>query len=312
MPCDSFTPRSISSTRVRTWHVFCALVMTKASTTPKSSAMPSTTVSRPSLASADSAAVVTAGGSWTCTSTPGVNAATPRSPRCRRRSAARMEPEATAQRRRERRATICSARRSARRCAWAGSAADAGTSDSSVHPAGMALIQGTAYRARRRMQRMTGSGTMPSTGRPSARQLTDLRAGDGHLGPVDPFGPPPRGNGRRGAGRPGDDGQGDEAPEVLGAVPGAELGDQVGPDHQVQLRRGAARLRQDLLGGVHRVAGAAPLDLEPAGLGPRDLPRQGLGQRVAVRRRGHRPLPRLLPRVVGHDEQQAVEARAAR
>ena len=60
-PCASLTPRSISSTSVRTWRVFGALVMTKASTTPKSSVMASTTVSWPSLASADSAAVAAAG-----------------------------------------------------------------------------------------------------------------------------------------------------------------------------------------------------------------------------------------------------------
>ena len=99
--------------------------------------------------------------------------------------------------------------------AWAGSAPTRGPSDSSVHPAGMALIQGTAYRARRRMQRMTGSGTRPSTDRPSARQLPDLRAGDRHLGPVDPFGPPRRGNVRHRARGPGDDGQGHQALEVL-------------------------------------------------------------------------------------------------
>ena len=79
-PCASLTPRSISSTRVRTCRVFCALVITKASTTPKSSPIARTTVSRPSLASAASAAVAAAGGSWTCTSNPGLNGARPGSP----------------------------------------------------------------------------------------------------------------------------------------------------------------------------------------------------------------------------------------
>src|SRR6202041_405762 len=67
------------------------------------------------------------------------------------------------------------------------------------------------------------------------QEVTDLRARDGLLGAVDPLGPPTRGNVGHRPGRPGHDGQGDQTLEILGTVPGAELGDQVGPHDEVQL-----------------------------------------------------------------------------
>ena len=199
-----------------------------------------------------------------------------------------------AQRWRERRARRSSARRSARRWACAGEAlaAACGLSDNSVL-AGMALIQATAYIPRRRMQRITLSGTSPSTGSPAGEPVTDLRTRDRHLRAVDPGGAPARRDLGGDLARAGHDGQGDQVAKVVMAVPGLELGDQVCAHDQVELHVPAADARrgQDLLGGVHRVAGAAAVDLEPAGLGARDLPRQGLGQGVAVLGRGDRPLP---------------------
>ena len=146
-----------------------------------------------------------------------------------------------AQRRRERRASFCSARRSARRCACAGSAPTRGLSDSSVHPAGMALIQGTAYRARRRMQRMTASGTMPSTGRPAASRSRTSELETGTCGPSTHSTLQPGATAGAAAGRAGHDGQGDQALEVLVAVPGAQLGDQVGAHDQEELDRAGRR-----------------------------------------------------------------------
>ena len=84
------------------------------------------------------------------------------------------------------------------------------------------------------MQRMTASGTMPSTGWPAASSPRICELETGTWGPSI-HGPPARGNGRHGAAGPGHDGQGDQPPEVVVAVPGAEVGHQVGPDHQEEL-----------------------------------------------------------------------------
>ena len=172
----------------------------------------------------------------------------------------------------------------------------------------MALIQVPAYRSRRRMQRMTASGTMPSTEPPSPSSARTSELDTATWGPSTHSARQPGGIAGRRAGRPGHDGQRHQPPEVLRAMPGAELRHQVGPDDEEELCRLAARFRQDLLGGVHRVAGAAPLHFEPARLGPGYLLGQELGQRVAVRSGRDRPLSRLLPGIVGHDEQEAVEA----
>ena len=173
-------------------------------------------------------------------------------------------------------------------------------------------FRATAYRSRRRMQRMTASGTIPSTERPSQSSARTSELETATWGPSTQTDPPTRGNSRPRAGRPGHDGQGHQRRRSSARCQDAELGHQVGPDHQEELGRLAARFRQDLLGGVHRVAGSAPIHLEPARLGPGDLLGQELGQRVAVLRRRDGPLSRLLPGIVGHDEEEAVEVQLLR
>ena len=172
----------------------------------------------------------------------------------------------------------------------------------------MALIQGPAYRSRRRMQRMTASGTMPSTERPSASSARTSELETGTWGPSTHSARQPGGTagaapvGRDTTARVTRRRRSSGGARSRARAPGR-------PRRRGRALSGrAARFRQDLLGGVHRVAGAAPLHFEPARLGARDLLGQELGQRVAVRRRRDRPLPRLLPGIVGHDKEEAVEA----
>src|SRR5271165_1072854 len=61
-PSVSFTRRSTSSTRVRTWRALRPAVTTNASTAPNSSPMASTTVSWPNLSSATTAAAIAPAG----------------------------------------------------------------------------------------------------------------------------------------------------------------------------------------------------------------------------------------------------------
>ena len=171
----------------------------------------------------------------------------------------------------------------------------------------MALIQGTAYRARRRMQWMTSSGTMPSTGRPAASSSRTCELETGTCGPSTHSALQP--GGTAGTGPLGRDTTARVTSRCRSSwrCQVSELGHQIGPHHQEQLDGLAAGLRQDLLRRLHRVAGAAPLQLEPAGLGARDVPGKGLGQRKPVLRRRDGTLPRLLPGIVGDDEEEAVE-----
>ena len=153
-------------------------------------------------------------------------------------------------------------------------------------------------------------GPGPSTGSARGQQVTDLRAGDGApAGPSTRTARQPRGPSGAGAGRARHDGQGDQASQIVVAVPGRRARAPGRPPRPGRARRVAPSrwCRQDLLGGVHRVAGAAPVDLEPARLGARDLGGEGLGQGVAVLGGRDGPLPRLLPGVVGHDEEEPVE-----
>ena len=158
---------------------------------------------------------------------------------------------------------------------------------------------------------MIGSGTMPSTERPSLSSARTSELETATWGPSTQTARQP--GGTAGGGPVGRDTTARVTRRRRSSerCQDAELGHQVGPDHQEELCRLAARFRQDLLGGVHRVAGAAPLHFEPARLGPGDLLGQELGQRVAVSRRRDGPLSRLLPGVVGHDEEEAVEVAAA-
>ena len=62
----------------------------------------------------------------------------------------------------------------------------------------------------------------------------------------------------------------------------------------------------------HRVARPTPVDLHAAGLDAGDPLRQGLGHGEPVLGGRHGPARRLLPGVVGHDQQQAVERQGLR
>src|SRR6202050_4466315 len=218
-PCAALTPFSISSSSVRTWRVFAALVMTNASTTPKSSPMARTTVSRPSLASADSAAVATVGGSWTCTPNPGVNGARPGSPPSARTSRPRWH-------RRSRPSACGLAAPPSPRPADRSGAAPARGPRPRLDP----LAAPSPWPAWRSSAHSVQSAALDATDADLGHQtldrlapgqaLTHLRAGDGHLGAVDPDHPPTRGAAGGRAGGPGDHGHRDEALPLVPAGPG--------------------------------------------------------------------------------------------
>src|ERR1700722_15711778 len=278
-PCSALTTFSTSSTSVRTWRVLGALVITNASTTPKRSPMARTTVSCPTLASAASAAGPAAGCSWTCTSTSELNGARPGFPPSvrtpRRGWSNRRWPSAAGP------GGPASARPGARPSAGP----PPGTRVLRVRPAAPSpwlARRSSAHRVQTQATHATDNGFRhESLHRPALQeQVTDLGARNRLVGPIDPDDPPAGRDGRGRRGRAGHHGQRDQGLEVVGPVPGPEFGDQVRPDHQVEI--GRAHRGEHLLGGVARVAGPAPVDLEPAGLGRGDLVGQGNGEGVAV------------------------------
>ena len=194
--------------------------------------MASTTVSWPSLASADSAAVAAAGGSWTCTSSPAAQWSTSRIPTVSPKDAARMEHAKTAQRCRVRRASLllAPAVRPGAGPAAGRTAADARTVRQLRDPGRHGAHLRTAYRPRRpdATDHRVGDEAVDRLARGEA--VAHLRAGHVDLRAVDPADPPARRDlaapssvGRR------DDGQGGQPLQVVGALPGVELGTRSAP-----------------------------------------------------------------------------------
>ena len=161
-----------------------------------------------------------------------------------------------------------------------------------------------AYRSRSTMQRMTASGTSPSTGSPdsSLDRRTVLETSTGAHGHPDRA-PPGRWFDHRHPG-PIDHGQRHQVPQGLVVVPGVEGGHHVGSHHDDTSASGS--VGEELVERCRRCTsahhgrtrcGTPPV---PAGRQVR-RPRGRTGPRPA-----HRPVV-LLPRVVGHHHQHAVQ-----
>ena len=229
-PCDSFTPRSISSTSVRTWRVFVRAGddegVDHAEELGHRRAPPCRGPAwrRPTRRrSPRPAGAGRARPPWRQWSTPG-------SPPCSRRRRRGWSTPAIAQRRRERRASFSSARRSARRWHLGGNARPRGALRQLRPPGRHGAHSGHS------VQTAAANATDDRLGhhaldRPARRQE---RHGPPSSRPA-PAGPSthsarqPGGTAGVGVGRPGHDGQRDQALQVLVAVPGPELGHQVGP-----------------------------------------------------------------------------------
>ena len=146
-----------------------------------------------------------------------------------------------------------------------------------------------AYRPRWWMQRITASGTSPSTGSPCSRRRRSsvLETSNGAAGTSTARQPGGTGTGVRPG--PAHHGQGDQVPECGLVVPGGETGHHVRPDHQGEL--GPRFVRQQLTDGVHGVGRAAPVDLDAAGRQARPPVRRRLHHGEAVLGRRDRALP---------------------
>ena len=163
-----------------------------------------------------------------------------------------------------------------------------------------------AYRPRCRMQRITASGTSPSTGSPCSRRPAQLGAGHVERGRPGPStARQPGGWVDRGApGRP-TTARVTRSPQVGSSFQVVRPATTSDPTTRISSRRGSSRW--SCADGVDGVGRAAPVDLHPAGLesGPvRPPPPRPW-------RSGPRPGspdgPLLLPGLVGHHQQHAVE-----